>query len=329
MSRRAERTRLPHDLDTDLSETAPRCQAHPIGAACSRQTAELRVRMTVLGHFSRTKVYRRMAGSYLGHRINPLVRSARVFHARHSNLQEDAIIARLLAREEIVPFCVDIAASDGVTMSNTLGLFKKGWSGLSAEMDGAKFRSLASLHSAIQESLLFRGRIRPETIRDLLRAAETPRAFGFLSLDIDGYDYFVLEALLYEYRPTLICCEINETIPPPLRFTVDYDPTFSFSGRGHFFGQSICQLELLCERFHYVFVELDYNNAFLVPAEMAVESVSAAEAYAVGYVNRPDRTSRMPWNEDMEPLLRMDIDEALAFVRSLFAAHEGRYTLTT
>jgi hypothetical protein len=245
-----------------------------------------------------------------------------------SIFDEDRIIRDLLAQIQLRHrFAVDIGAADGETMSNSYSLFKSGWAGLAAEWDGERFAKLAYRYSAFPEARLVRARITPDNVLSLLDAASTPKEFGFLNLDIDSYDHYVLEALLSRYRPSLICAEINEKIPPPLKFSVRWNPDHTWSS-DHFFGQSLSILEDLGKRNDYALVGLEYNNAFLIPRELnPVPVITAAEAYRQGYASRPDRLKRLPWNADMEPLLTLPPDQALAFVHDKFRKYEGRYTL--
>ena len=108
--------------------------------------------------------------------------------------------------------------------------------------------------------------------------------------------------------------------------TVDYDPTYLWD-ESHFYGQSISQLEVLCHRHDYAIVELEYNNAFVMPTELAPRSLSAREAYRRGYVEREDRKARFPWNADMEALQQLSPDRAVDFLRARFEKYEGRYLL--
>jgi len=142
-----------------------------------------------------------------------------------SNFGEERIIGEWLAR---VPprhrVYVDIAAGDGVTMSNTLALARAGWNGLAVEGDAALFADLTRAYARYPKVRLASAMVTPDNVADLLRAHDVPREFGVLSLDIDGYDHFVLDRLLEAFRPGLICAEINEAIPPPVKFSVTSDP---------------------------------------------------------------------------------------------------------
>jgi hypothetical protein len=246
----------------------------------------------------------------------------------YAALGEDRVARRLLDRigEGDDPTAVDIAACDGVTGSNTLAFYEQGWRGLAVEGDPERFASMARAYRDKDRVVLARAWVTPANVGDLLAAAGIPTAFAFLNLDIDSYDHDVLEALLARHRPRLVCAEINEKIPPPLRFCVRFAPDHVWQV-DHFYGQSIATLHDLCLRNQYALVELHYNNAFLIPLELGVPSVGPEEAYRVGYLDRPDRLRLFPWNADMEPLQALPIDEQLAFVRRKFAAYEGRYDL--
>jgi hypothetical protein len=245
-----------------------------------------------------------------------------------SNFNEDAIIRDLLAKTPIHHrFAVDIGAGDGETMSNSYALFRSGWEGVAVEWGAARFARLAYRYAALPAARLIRARITPDNVLGLLAACQTPKEFGFLNLDIDSYDFYVLEKILTGYRPSLICAEINEKIPPPIRFTVKWNPDHAWA-QDHFFGQSLSILTDLGKRHGYVLAGLEYNNAFLIPGEFkAAPALSAEAAYRQGYADRPDRLTRLPWNQDMEPLLTMPVPEAIEFLREKFKAYEGRYVL--
>jgi len=245
-----------------------------------------------------------------------------------SSLGDEHVVRRLLQTLGIERgFAVDVAACDGVTKSNTLGLYASGWSGLAVEGDPARFASLARAYRRFPDVSLARLWVTPDNVVTLLRGHGAPTDFTFLNLDIDGYDHFVLAALLQEFRPALISAEINENIPPPLKFTVLYDPAYAWA-EDHFYGQSISQLDELARSFGYGLVALDYNNAFLVASGRGLlPELTPEEAYATGYRDRPDRRELFPWNDDMEELHTLDTEEQLAFLERRFAPYHGKYDL--
>ena len=254
------------------------------------------------------------------------IRLLRAIGQRGSNFNEDRVIGAWLGR---VPprhrYYVDIAAGDGATMSNTLALARAGWDGLAFEGDPALFTRLARAYAKYPRVRLANTSVTPDNVVDLLRSHGVPRDFGVLSLDIDSYDHYVLARLLEAYRPGLICAEINEAIPPPVKFTVTYRPDHAWA-KDHFFGQSLAMLDALRARHGYALVQVEYNNAFLVPEEASpVSSRPVAEVYREGYLARPDRLLRLPWNREMEYLQGLPPEQVVAALHTRFARYAGRY----
>ncbi|MES2381879.1 MAG: hypothetical protein V4538_12610 [Bacteroidota bacterium] len=223
--------------------------------------------------------------------------------------------------------CVDIAASDGVSISNTYFLYKSGWGGIAVELDPIKFSMLAEYYKTFENVNLLKVRVVPNNVVAILESCECPKDFAFLSLDIDSYDHFVLDQILSSYRPRLICIEINEKIPPPISFTVTYDDDHYWKG-DHFYGQSISKCAELCEKHNYDIVELQYNNLFVIPKEINKnKALSAEEAYDAGYRSKADRKEKFPYNSDMEELLTMTKEDAIRAVNNKFEKYKGKYII--
>lgn len=222
---------------------------------------------------------------------------------------------------------VDIGAGDGRTGSNTLALFKRGWQGLGVEADSRKAYKLARTYQSLPNVSACRLCVTPENVLPLLRTYEIEKNFSVLNLDIDSYDYWVLDKILDVYRPSIVITEINEKIPPPMNFKVNYDPAFRLEG--HFFGYSITSLEELCSKHGYALVDLEYNNAFVVPLELAgSRALSAEEAYRRGYLERSDRLEKFPGNGNMEILHTISAEEKMRFIRQLFSKPASKYELS-
>jgi hypothetical protein len=246
-----------------------------------------------------------------------------------SYANESQILARYIA--ELLPSghnqtAVDIGAGDGIRWSNTYSLFLNGWQGVGIEFDSRKFVNLAQAYKYFTSVFACRNRATPDNIVALLNSYEIEKDFSVLSLDIDGNDFWVLRAILGEFRPQLIVTEINEKIPPPIRFVVKYNPEFQL--RHHFFGYSMSMLDDLCEEFGYVILELEYNNAFVAPKELAQgRGLDAETAYKTGYLNRPDRKEKFSLNFDMEPLYSLNDKQALQFLENFYSKFKGEYLL--
>jgi hypothetical protein len=227
---------------------------------------------------------------------------------------------------EMAPICVDIGASDGLNQSNSLFLYMHGWQGLSIEANENAFATLEVFYGEYLPWVkLCHKRITPQSSCQLLERYQIPQHFGFLSLDIDSFDYEVLAALLQSYRPTLICAEINEKIPPPLRFWVPYRPEHVYTG-DHFYGMSLQALADLATVHDYQLVGLCFNNAFLIAREHNTLPVqSPTQAYAEGYL-----AGHIPaYNRNLHLLQSLDPEAALAYLNAHFAAYAGLYIAKT
>ncbi len=247
-----------------------------------------------------------------------------------SNFDEERMLSDYVARlvpDEAARVAVDVGAGDGIRGSNTYALFLGGWRGVGFEGDERRARRLARAYKNLEGVEARHALVTPDNVVGLLKAEGVPADFGVLSLDIDSYDYWVLDAVLKGCRPRVVVTEINEKIPPPVRFRVSFDPDFRL--QHHFFGYSIASLEELCARHSYALLAVEYNNAFVAPRELVDESdvLDAATAYRRGYLERPDRRERFPDNHDMEALHSMSPAEAVRFLDKFFARHEGKYEL--
>ena len=215
-------------------------------------------------------------------------------------------------------FYVDIGAQDGVLGSQSLGFAKKGWAGVCYEADPELCEVMSSLYGSMPDVKIRQGFITPENVCDLLSRDGVPENFGFLNLDVDSYDYFILESLLNKYSPQVICVEINEIIPPPIKFAVKYFPEIVWSG-DNFQGFSIQIAKVICEKYGYAINQLHYNNLILVKRDnVSIDDKSIEEIYDAGYKNRPGRKEHFIHNRDHEQILDMEKDKAFEYIQDLF-----------
>lgn len=176
--------------------------------------------------------------------------------SKFSQYGEDVIIKRIF--ENINPkinFFVDIGAGGaGKGLSNTKLLKECGWSGLSFDMDGSD--------GLIKEF------ITPFNICSVLKKYECPTNFDFLSVDLDSFDYDIIESLLREYKPVLICAEYNATIPPDVPVKLEYEEGYTWDGTNKY-GFSFSAGVKLFEKFGYtVILSHADTNMFAIKTEL-------------------------------------------------------------
>lgn len=184
-------------------------------------------------------------------------------HASNSYSQtgEDGIIAKMLSLlPETDRWCVEFGAWDGIHLSNVRKLvLDSQYSAVLIEGDPGKLELLQRNYSGIARVHAvnaFVGFDRGNNLDKILSAYAIPANFDFLSIDIDGNDYFVWEAV-EAYRPKVVCVEFNPTIPSEVHFVQPANPSIKQ-------GCSVLALEQLARSMGYQLVCVLPWNAFFV-----------------------------------------------------------------
>ena len=226
-------------------------------------------------------------------------------------------------------YYVDIGASDGWSSSSTFTFAKsKNFSGLSIELDDKKFKKMQYIYKDFQNAHLSKTKITPLNILNLLNQFNVPQNFDVLNLDIDSYDLFVIKNLLKSFKPKIVSMEINEKIPPPIYFTVNYDENHYWKN-DHFFGCSLQAAHEELSEFDYKLYTVIYNNAIFISNNLNIKfpDLTLTEFYKNGYANKPDRKEKFSYNNDVDILLEMNPAEAINFLNDLFQDYRGKYQL--
>lgn len=134
-----------------------------------------------------------------------------------------------------------------------------------------------------------------ENINELLRRSGLDGDIGLLSIDIDGNDFWVWQAIDVT-TPRIVVIEYNSRFGADRSVTVPYRPDFTRQ-RAHsstiYYGASLAALVRLGDRKGYDFVGSNSagNNAFFVRRDVRPESLPVVTAQE-GYVRSQFRESR-------------------------------------
>lgn len=152
----------------------------------------------------------------------------------------------------------------------------------------------------------------------------------FLDIDIDGYDFFVLESLLKENRPYLIVAEINEKIPFPIKFSVKYKKTYSW-GCNHFYGMSLAKFNELAEKYEYDLIELTANNVYAIRRDKNIKfkKFSAEQIYNEKYKNLrlDNKLQDFDYNLNVDYWLSLNENECLKEINNFFKNYKDEYEI--
>ena len=137
--------------------------------------------------------------------------------------------------------------------------------GTTATTIGAEFEHLKLLFDRHQQSM-----VTAENIESLFAANQVLEEIDLLSIDIDGNDYWVWQAI-ERYRPRVVVVEYNAIWPPDATWVQAYDATRPWDGTTHH-GASIGALTVLAEKKGYRLV-CDVDFAGVAPIAGAITPV--------------------------------------------------------
>lgn len=142
----------------------------------------------------------------------------------HSQANEDQIIEDLTKKLGISKgWFAEFGANDGYTLSNTARLMEDfGWSGVYVESDLTQAANLKRNMAGNSRIHVIQSMVTAENINDIFASTSLSRDFDFLSIDIDGNDYWVWKALTYS--PKIVCIEYNSNFHPHESVALKYDP---------------------------------------------------------------------------------------------------------
>jgi hypothetical protein len=203
---------------------------------------------------------------------------------------EDGIIQFLLRRVRIdSEVFVEFGVGDYSEANTRFLSMHNNWTGLVMDASAENIERVKSSAVCWRHGLTaVQSFITRDNINQLITAEGISGEIGLLSIDIDGNDYWVWEAI-ESVKPTIVIVEYNHRFGSELAVTIPYDENFR---RGEqfpiiYFGASLAALCVLAERKGYAFVGCNSSgvNAFFVQRDLLIgdlRPLSANEGYVAG-----------------------------------------------
>jgi hypothetical protein len=186
-----------------------------------------------------------------------------------SQNEEDGLLLALFKRIGTTDRrCVEIGC--GLNGGNSGFLVQEcGWTGLMVDADRRKIATLTNRFSGHAFTAV-KHRVTREDVNALLATYGFTGEIDFLSLDIDGNDYWVWEAMT-ACSPRVVALEYNWLFGPEKAVTIPYDPEFrlSESATRAYRGASLAALTHLSRRKGYRLVASERVNAFFMRNDVA------------------------------------------------------------
>jgi hypothetical protein len=216
---------------------------------------------------------------------------------------------------------VEFGVQNYVESNTRFLLLKDNWSGL--VMDG----SPEHIDYIRRDPIYYRHDLKAvcafittSNINRLLEEHLAGRAIGLLSIDIDGNDYWIWQAIK-AVEPALVITEYNQRFGPSWAVTVPYQENFVRTQVHYsniYYGASLKALWILAQQKGYDLVccNLFGNNAFWVRKDLrpaSLPALTAEEAYCVGKfresLNRQGKLAYLSPAEELKLLRSLPLVE--------------------
>lgn len=228
---------------------------------------------------------------------------------------------------------IDIGAHDGISSSCTYPFWKdepSKWYGIAVEIDPTRCAQMINLYTGLNVAVE-NVKIIPDNVCDIIEQYEIEGDIAILNMDIDSYDLEVTETLLKGgHKPLIITIEVNPIVPPPIYFEILYHPEQEHRAN-NFFGCSITAAMEKIIPHGYVLYSYEIGNAFFIREDIAknkIKSITADEAYDMGYRKMPDWKEHFWYHENLRQWLDMSAEQVLVEIQKHFddiIAGEGPY----
>ena len=199
-----------------------------------------------------------------------------------SQNNEDGIIEHIFSKLPNNKFFVELGFD--FFECNSLNLIKNGWSGILIDADEDKCikieRCLKFFYPNNNVKILNKT-INRENVNEIIFSNINQKLIDFLSIDIDGNDYWVLEKIDAK-KVNVICSEYNHWIGNNTLKVIPYNKNFTYK-QDYYFGASLhSYVNLLnLKNFDLVAIDSSGTNAFYVKRNFShqFEILSATNSY--------------------------------------------------
>ena len=227
----------------------------------------------------------------------------------HSQFEEDGMLLYIFSvigvtNKKVVEICV----GDGTECMAANLIINHGWNALLFDGDQANVDSAVKFYSTNRSTFLYpptikRAWLTQDNVDRLITESGFVGEIDLLSLDIDGNDYYLMEAIR-SIRPRVIICETHNVIPGDRSLTIPYESDFDVKKSRHpdFTGVSLLAMKKLLQKKGYRLIgahRYGFNAIFMLN-ELGKEyfpEISIKSVHANAYTELRQGTA---WNEVKE-----------------------------
>lgn len=213
-------------------------------------------------------------------RFDLRVSELRLFSQNGEDGVIDAILRVINPAER---FFVEFGVGDGWSCNCRLLAEIFGWNGWFMEANENDFLRLDERYRFSKAVNCSNEYVHCENINKLFTEYNVPKQFGVLSIDIDGQDYWVWEALDSDYQPEIVVIEFNSALEPE-EGRVEKKGIRPDYPLGRCWGASLGAMRALGKAKGYQLVHIDLAavNLFFIRTEILEQSGSMINGVTQG-----------------------------------------------
>lgn len=222
--------------------------------------------------------------------------------------------------KEVTPLSnvvVNIGANDGVSLDPVYDLYTtRDCSGVCIDYEDHYTEKLKLVLPPNVDIII--EKVTPDNILDMI---SDYKDIDVVSIDIDSYDYFILEKIVTK-KPKLILIEVNSEIPPGIffarKYTEDYNP-----GKGkNCYGCSLEAVAQLAKKSGYKLLSMDWQTAFLIRDDISPHFSewysSVEDHYKDGYAEREGKSAIFYHQGAESEWWKLPVEEAFVKVKEAY-----------
>ncbi len=200
-----------------------------------------------------------------------------------SQFGEDGLVQYLINNIKIEnKFFVEFGVENYNEANTRFLLENNNWKGIILESNLEQVNYIKKRYYYWKYNLkVFNHFISKENINDIFKKYNVPKNIGILSIDIDGNDYWIWEAI-NNVKPSIVIVEYNARFGANDSVSIPYKKDFSRSNSKLpeiYFGASLSALYKLGKKKNYSLVCTNFNgnNAFFVRSDLLHKNINIVE----------------------------------------------------
>ena len=237
------------------------------------------------------------------HSPSDVILNAHRFRLRSQNEEDGIVLALLRAAGPRDRRFVEIGCGQSGGNSAVLAI-EMGWSGLMVDGSRKAYERASRTFRVNPSVTVIRAEVTPDNINKILVAHGMTGDVDFCSIDIDSYDYWLLDAL-QACSPRVLVMEYNALFGPDEAVTVPYGQVVEGVPKAYY-GASLAALQQLAGSKGYRLVACENSgiNAFFLRHDVAptVPTLPVRQAYRPA-LNRTDPEQQSERTADLKTVL--------------------------